>query len=212
MNNLSSLDQFIIGFDNILKTFTHSLTGTGRARPAPSTDSCLLTEQEERHSGCLMRVNYTGEIAAQALYLGQALVARDADTRAALLQAAREEQDHLIWCQQRLDELQTHTSYLNPLWFIGSLAIGVTAGLISDKYSLGFVVETERQVDAHLNEHLTQLPANDEISRVILQQMSIDEQQHGHNATQLGAKELPEFIKYSMHIPAKLMTSLAYYI
>ena len=210
--SLSPLDQFIIGFDNILKTFTHSLTGTGRSNPALTVSEPELSASERQHSGRLMRVNYTGEIAAQALYLGQAFVARDYTTRAALLQAAREEQDHLLWCQQRLTELQTHTSYLNPVWFIGSLSIGMMAGLISDKYSLGFVVETERQVELHLTNHLTQLPANDEISRTILLQMSTDEQHHAQNAEQLGAKELPELVKYSMRIPSKIMTTLAYYI
>lgn len=210
--HLSLFDHFIIGADSILKTITHSLMGTGRPLPTATEATADLSAAEQQHAGGLMRVNYTGEIAAQGLYLGQALVAHNPVTRAALLQAAQEEQDHLLWCQQRLKELHTHTSYLNPFWFIGSLSIGIMAGLISDKYSLGFVVETERQVEIHLTGHLNQLPANDASSRAILLQMALDEQQHAQNAKQQGAAELPELIKYAMRIPAKIMTTIAYYI
>lgn len=207
----SSADQFVIGFDSILRSFTHQLTGTGRASPAEKIPEPSLTPTERHHSGGLMRVNYTGEVAAQALYLGQALVAHRYETREALLQAAREEQDHLIWCEQRIKALNTHTSYLNPLWFMGSLAIGITAGLVSDKYSLGFVVETERQVENHLTEHLSQLPAQDKASRAVLLQMREDEIHHGHQAELRGAQELPAPVKWAMKIPAKIMTTLAYY-
>lgn len=210
--NLSTTDQFVMGFDSILRSFAHRLTGTGRPSPAHTFPAISLSKKNQKHSGALMRVNYTGEIAAQALYLGQALVARRYETREALLHAAREEQDHLIWCEDRIRALNTHTSYLNPLWFMGSLAIGVMAGLTNDKYSLGFVVETERQVEAHLNEHLKELPPEDQKSRLVLEQMRLDEQHHGHQAQMRGATELPTSVKWAMKIPAKIMTTLSYYI
>ena len=209
---LSSLDQFIVGCDRILRGFTQQIRGTGRANPGNNAPSSNLNTTEQQHSAGLMRVNYTGEVAAQALYLGQALVARDTITRENLLTAAHEEENHLLWCEQRLNELDAHTSYLNPLWFMGSLSIGMMAGLVNDKYSLGFVVETERQVETHLTEHLSQLSVNDNVSRAILEQMCIDEKQHAHNALEQGATELPSPIKFAMRIPAKIMTTVAYYL
>lgn len=208
---LSKFDTLIVNFDKILRGFTGQIKGTNRANPAADCSPVDLSEKETHHVAGLMRVNYTGEIAAQALYLGQALVARNEKTRKNLLQSAHEEEDHLVWCKARLDELSAQPSYLNPLWFIGSLTIGITAGLISDAYSLGFVVETERQVEAHLTEHLQKLPTHDHRSRVILEQMRTDEQHHGTQAMQQGAKELPELIKLIMHFPAKIMTTTAYY-
>ncbi len=210
--DLSTVDQFVVGFDSILRSFAHRLTGTGRPSPAHTIPSISLSKKNEKQSGALMRVNYTGEIAAQALYLGQALVARHYETRETLLHAAREEQDHLIWCEDRIRALNTHTSYLNPLWFMGSLAIGVIAGLTNDKYSLGFVVETEKQVEAHLTEHLSELPPEDQQSRAVLEQMRLDEQHHGYQAQMRGATELPTSVKWAMRIPAKIMTTLSYYI
>lgn len=207
----SKIDQFIIGFDNILRGFANEIKGTTRSHPAHTAPDNTLTPDEQRHSAGLMRVNYTGEVAAQALYLGQALVARSETQRENLLHAAKEEEDHLLWCGQRLKELHARPSYLNPLWYVGSLAIGITAGLTNDAYSLGFVVETERQVEAHLNEHLQKLPANDVKSRLILEQMRRDEQQHGNNALLQGAQELPAVIKAMMRVPAKIMTTIAYY-
>jgi ubiquinone biosynthesis monooxygenase Coq7 len=208
---LSKIDQLIVGIDSILRGFTNNIKGTARANPASTIPSPDLTTAERRHSAGLMRVNYTGEVAAQALYLGQALVARNDVNRQNLMHAAKEEEDHLLWCGQRLNDLQARPSYLNPLWFIGSLAIGVTAGLVNDAYSLGFVVETERQVEAHLASHLQQLPVTDVASQAILEQMRLDEQQHGNNALLQGAQELPDVVKLMMRVPAKIMTSVAYY-
>lgn len=166
--------------------------------------------KEKKHSAGLMRVNHTGEVCAQALYKGQAMTARSETIREQMQHSAREEEDHLAWCQQRLNELNSHTSYLNPLWYGGSLALGVVAGLAGDKWSLGFVAETERQVTKHLEEHLEQLPADDLESRRIVTQMRIDEQKHAHIACEAGAAELPQPIKLGMRLMSKIMTTITY--
>lgn len=176
------------------------------ASPAP------LTDIEKRESAALMRVNHSGEIAAQALYHGQALVARSAATRQMLLKAAQEETDHLAWCETRLSELESHPSLLNPLWYAGSFAIGAAAALLGDRTSLGFVVETERQVEGHLNEHLARLPQDDARSRAILQTMRTDEIAHGLSAKAAGGIELPSPVRFLMRNTARLMTSAAYWI
>jgi ubiquinone biosynthesis monooxygenase Coq7 len=209
---LSTLDQFIMGFDSLLRGATRNIIGTGRPYPGQNISSPDLTTEEQKHVSGLMRVNYSGEIAAQALYLGQSLVARNDETRLSLLESAREEQDHLLWCDQRLQSLNSHTSYLNPLWFAGSFAIGVFAGLCTDKYSLGFVAETEHQVEEHLNNHLSRLPAEDKVSYAILLQMREDEKEHGIKAMKHGGVELPKFVKKAMQVPAKIMTTISYYI
>jgi len=157
-----------------------------------------------------MRINHSGEICAQALYMGQAAVARDHTTRSQLLHAAQEETDHLAWCGQRLAELDSHPSVLNPLWYIGSHAIGVLAGLRGDGWNLGFVVETERQVEAHLAEHLHTLPADDTRSRAILAVMKTDEARHGNTAQAAGARTLPTPIPQAMAMASKLMKWIAY--
>lgn len=209
---LSTLDQFIIGFDSLLRGATRNNIGTGRNYPGENIPATDLTPAEQKHISGLMRVNYSGEVAAQALYLGQALVASNDETRLTLLESAREEQDHLLWCNQRLEALESHTSYLNPLWFMGSFVIGVFAGLCTDKYSLGFVAETEHQVEEHLTDHLSRLPASDKISYAILLQMRADENEHGVKAMQHGGVELPELVKQAMRVPAKIMTTISYYI
>lgn len=159
-----------------------------------------------------MRVNHTGEVAAQALYHGQAFVARNENTRNLLLQAAREETDHLAWCETRLSELQSRTSLLNPLWYAGSFAIGALAATFGDRVSLGFVSETERQVEGHLNDHLTRLPAADLRSRAILEQMRTDEISHGAAARSAGGAELPAPARALMKHTASVMTHTAYWI
>ncbi|HIY70171.1 MAG TPA: 2-polyprenyl-3-methyl-6-methoxy-1,4-benzoquinone monooxygenase, partial [Candidatus Luteimonas excrementigallinarum] len=161
-------------------------------------------------AACLMRINHVGEICAQALYVGQAAVARDADTRAHLLEAAQEETDHLAWCADRLEELDDRPSLFNPLWYAGSYAIGLAAGLRGDGWNLGFVVETERQVEAHLEEHLDTLPPADLRSRRILEQMKIDEARHADEAEAAGAKILPQPIPAVMSLASKVMKTVAY--
>jgi ubiquinone biosynthesis monooxygenase Coq7 len=171
-----------------------------------------MSEPDRRQSAALMRVNHSGEVAAQALYHGQALVARSAATRNTLLNAAREEADHLAWCETRLKELDSRPSLLNPLWYCGSFAIGVLAAAAGDRASLGFVVETERQVEGHLDEHLTRLPSVDTRSRAILNVMRTDEIGHGATAKAAGASELPAPIRALMRHAARVMTTAAYWI
>lgn len=182
------------------------------SRPVPGPPAPELTQAEQHESGALMRVNHTGEVAAQALYHGQALVARSERTRELLLQAAREETDHLAWCERRLTELGARPSLLNPLWYAGSFAIGALAAAFGDRTSLGFVVETERQVEGHLNEHLTRLPARDARSRGIVAAMKADEISHGAAAQAAGAAELPPPARELMRITARIMTRTAYWI
>lgn len=182
------------------------------ARPSPATGPAPeLTEAERRESGALMRVNHTGEVAAQALYHGQAFVARDENTRNMLLHAAREETDHLAWCEARLSELQSRPSLLNPLWYAGSFAIGALAATFGDRVSLGFVSETERQVEGHLNVHLTRLPPADSRSRAILEQMRTDEISHGAAARAAGGAELPAPVRVLMKHTSRVMTHTAYW-
>lgn len=182
------------------------------ARPNPGTGEAdvVLDEAERRHAAGLMRINHVGEICAQALYSGQAAVARDPATRQDLLAAAAEETDHLAWCAQRLRELDSRPSLLNPVWYAGSYAIGLLAGLRGDGWNLGFVAETERQVEAHLAEHLDTLPEGDLRSRAILRQMKADEARHAEHAEQSGAKVLPQPIPTAMAAASKLMKAVAY--
>jgi ubiquinone biosynthesis monooxygenase Coq7 len=192
-----------------------SLLAQPQARTAsPSQDVAEgeLNEAERIHAGGLMRVNHVGEVCAQALYYGQAAVARDTTTREQLLAAAAEETDHLAWCGERLGELGTHPSLLNPLWYAGSYAIGVIAGLRGDGWNLGFVAETERQVEAHLGEHLQTLPANDSRSRAIVQVMKADEARHAERADAAGARKLPTPVAQVMRAASLLMKTIAYRI
>ena len=183
-----------------------------RPNPAGGDAEIILDADERRHAAGLMRINHVGEICAQALYSGQAAVARDEATRADLLAAAAEETDHLAWCAERLDELGSRPSLLNPVWYAGSYAIGVLAGLRGDGWNLGFVVETERQVETHLAEHLQTLPEADLRSRAILQQMKADEARHADNAEQAGARVLPQPVPSLMAAASKLMKTVAYRI
>jgi len=183
-----------------------------RASPPAPPDRSALGELERREAARLMRVNHAGEVAAQALYRGQALSARDGGTARAMRQAAEEEMDHLAWCNQRLVELSGRTSVLNPIWYAGSFLIGSLAGVLGDSTSLGFIRETERQVESHLRSHLERLPADDQRSRAILEQMTHDEIQHGANAAALGGKELPLWLRGAMHLTSRLMTKGSYWL
>lgn len=183
-----------------------------RGYPAENTLHGVLNEKEQRHAAGLMRINHTGEVCAQALYVGQAAVARDEETRKQLLEAAQEEQDHLAWCADRLRELDAKPSLFNPLWYAGSYTIGLAAGLRGDGWNLGFVVETERQVEAHLEEHLETLPPSDARSRVILKKMKEDEARHAEHAENAGARKLPQPIPRLMALTSSIMKTVAYRI
>jgi ubiquinone biosynthesis monooxygenase Coq7 len=205
----SLIDRLLIEAERGLGTALGGALHSDRPNPASSADP-ELDDAERRHAAGLMRINHTGEVCAQALYFGQAAVARGSGTRAAMLQAAQEEGDHLAWCAQRLRELHSRPSLLNPLWYAGSYAMGLTAGLAGDGYNLGFVVETERQVEAHLGEHLKQLPEGDLRSREIVSQMQADEAAHGQAAQASGARDLPTPIPRLMRLASAVMKAVAY--
>ena len=209
----SKLDELIIHIDNLLGEFLKSGDREiQREYPAKSHPQPELNEQEKKHVSGLMRVNHVGEIAAQALYKAQALTAVDDELKKIMKQSADEEIDHLDWCEQRLNELDGHVSYLMPIWYLGSFGIGVLAGVFGDKWNLGFIAETEHQVVRHLEKHLEELPEGDERSRAILEQMREDESHHATAAETRGAKKLPEGIKRLMMLASKLMTKTAYHI
>lgn len=206
-----NLDKIIIEFDKGLRTL---FAQAQSARPFPDKDlpDADLNETEKKHAAGLMRVNHTGEICAQALYQGQALTARDPDVQKRLLSAAQEETEHLAWTAKRVHELGSHLSVLNPLMYTGSLALGAFAGVIGDKWNLGFLAETERQVGAHLQSHLSSLPAQDVKSRAVVQQMYVDEVGHSDMAVELGGAELPLPVKLAMRATGKVMTRTAYWV
>ncbi len=209
---LSLLDKLISEADSVMKTMTSR--GNRASRPSPSTghlDSALTAAQRQHVAG-LMRVNHTGEVCAQALYQGQALTAKLPTVRKEMQQAAREEVDHLVWCEERLRELGSHTSVLNPAWYGMSFALGAIAGAISDKVSLGFVAATEERVCSHLRDHLKQLPQEDRKSQLILQQMLQDEQRHGDKALEAGGTVFPQPVKDVMGSVSKFMTRTSYRI
>ncbi|EGV51220.1 2-polyprenyl-3-methyl-6-methoxy-1,4-benzoquinone monooxygenase [Candidatus Endoriftia persephone] len=208
----TSAERLILGFDQALRTVFGRPQVTERANPAHGLDESEMSEQERDETARLMRINHTGEVCAQALYQGQALTAKLPEVRDSMERAAQEENDHLAWCERRLDELDNRKSVLNPLWFAGSFAIGAAAGLAGDKWSLGFVAETEHQVEAHLNSHLQQLPSQDAKSRAILEQMKEDEIHHATLALEAGGTELPGPIKLAMKLTSKLMTTSVYYL
>lgn len=183
-----------------------------RANPAQATAPVELPDDQRRHAAALMRINHAGEVAAQALYHGQALTARNPAIRETLRQAADEEGDHLAWCDERLRELGSRPSLLNPVWYVGSFAIGALAGACGDRVSLGFLVETERQVEGHLEDHLARLPAADTRSRRVLEEMKRDEVRHGDTAQAAGAAELPAPVKLLMKLTSRVMTRTAYYL
>lgn len=227
---LDGPDRLIVAFDRVLRGVARADCGSGARRPAGSGGDGVddgrerhdpaggggmeeaLDDRERRHSAGLMRVNHAGEVAAQALYRGQALAARDISVRASMEQAAREEGDHLVWCRARLEELDAAPSRLDPLWYAGSFAIGVAAGFAGDRWSLGFVVETERQVVEHLGDHLARLPAGDHRSRALLERMRADEQRHATRAHTAGGAALPPIVRRAMRAASKVMTRSAYWI
>jgi ubiquinone biosynthesis monooxygenase Coq7 len=209
---LSLLDKLITEADSVMKTITSRGNQAGRPSPSDGHSDTELSKAERKHVAGLMRVNHTGEVCAQALYQGQALTAKLPTVREEMQQAAQEEVDHLVWCEERLRELDSHTSYLNPAWYGMSFALGAIAGAIGDKVSLGFVAATEERVCTHLKEHLQQLPEEDRKSQLILQQMLEDEQRHGENALEAGGTDFPAPVKDAMSGVSKVMTSTSYRI
>lgn len=213
MRKMNTLDTLIHEVDNALRTLfpqTHRIST--RHSPAKELPEASLTLLEKKHIAGLMRVNHAGEVCAQALYQGQALTAQLSHIKKQMSDSAAEEIDHLAWCEERLAELGSRPSRLNPLWYSGSILLGALAGLAGDRVSLGFVMETERQVSAHLQQHLQKLPAKDKKSYSILTKMKEDEEQHAHLAKEAGAIELPYVVKLLMHLVSKLMTKSSYYI
>lgn len=207
---LSRLDQLIIGIDRVVRTLADTPGEERRPSPARDLPKSELDDAERRHAAGLMRVNHSGEVCAQALYQGQALTAKLPQVRAEMEHAAEEEIDHLVWCRQRLDDLNSHTSYLNPLWYGLSFALGAGAGLVSDRVSLGFVAATEERVCQHLQTHLEQLPETDRQSRAVVQQMLTDEAQHAQTALAAGGLDFPAPVKTAMSLVAKAMTASSY--
>jgi ubiquinone biosynthesis monooxygenase Coq7 len=214
MRHYSFIDQICLRADRLLRMLSGNNVAESNARPVPAHASkpAVLTDKEHKHVAGLMRVNYTGEVCAQALYQGQALTIRNWAIKQQLEQAGLEEQDHLLWCQSRLKELNSHVSYLNPLWYAGSFLLGITAGLVGDRWNLGFLEETEKQVVQHLENHLQQLPEQDEKTRAILSQMLDEEKHHATAARNAGAVTLPKPIQFAMRFTAKMMTMTAYRI
>ena len=212
----SLFDKLIGSFDQALRTLTHNFKSSQPTRNNPmhyiKYDSSRLTNSDIRRVVGLMRINHTGEVCAQALYLGQALTTPNETLKASFHQAANEEYDHLHWCQERLNILNGKSSRLNPIWYAGAFVMGAFASQCGDKWSLGFLHETEQQVVAHLKSHLEKLPENDLASRAIINQMILDEESHAQSATHLGAAALPFPIPKLMKFTAKIMTRIAYYV
>lgn len=202
-------DAFILQVDKALRTVFATATSR-RPFPDVGVDEAEMSETEKRHAAGLMRVNHSGEVCAQALYQGQALTARNPAAARALIEASEQETEHLAWCEKRLHELGSHKSFLNPLWYAGSFTLGALAGAMGDKWNLGFLAETERQVEGHLNEHLSELPAQDAKSRAIVEQMKTDERQHAETAIEHGGVPLPMPVKQAMQLTSKVLTFTAY--
>ena len=210
--HFTPIDNLLMQVDTGLRTLFGKPSVTERSNPEEAVAEGELSATEKVLAGRLMRINHSGEVAAQGLYQGQALTAKLPEVREKMERAAQEENDHLAWCEQRIHELGTHTSYLNPLWYLGSVAIGASAGLAGDKWSLGFVAETERQVVRHLDSHLTQVAEQDNKSRAILEQMKEDEGHHATVAIQAGGAELPAPIKKFMSLTSKVMTKSVFWL
>ena len=212
MPALTLPDRLVVGLDQALSTVFGRPPSTGRPNPADQQDEADLSEEERVRAARLMRINHTGEICAQALYQGQATTARLDTVRGQMERAADEENDHLAWCQQRIDELGSHTSLLNPVFYAGSFAVGALAGAAGDKWSLGFVAETERQVVEHLDGHLQRLPGKDARSRAVLRQMKRDEGRHATTALEAGGARLPLPIRLAMKATSKIMIRTSYWV
>lgn len=208
---MSSFDRLITVFDNGLRT-VFATPPSSRPNPARQIEEAPLADDEKREAAGLMRVNHVGEVCAQALYQGQALTAKNPAVQTELQQAAREENDHLAWCESRINELGGRKSLLNPFWYSASFALGALAGALGDKWNLGFLAETENQVEAHLNEHLGQLPEQDRKSRAIVQQMKDDEARHAQTAIEQGGSPLPMPVKAAMKLASQVMKKTAYYL
>ena len=208
----SPVDRLITGIDKALRVATGQVAEASRDNPAGTIPDLVMEDEQRKHAAGLMRINHAGEVCAQALYAGQAAAARSADVQSDMQQAADEEIDHLSWCKERLVELESKPSLLDPLWYAGSFAIGAAAGLAGDGWSLGFLKETENQVEAHLEGHIDQLPPEDARSRAILDQMKIDEAKHAQMAEDSGAYDLPEPVRQLMKATAQIMKSVAYRI
>ena len=209
---LSLVDKLITEADSVMRTITNRGNQAGRPSPSEGHADSDLSAKDRTHVAGLMRVNHTGEVCAQALYQGQALTAKLPTVREEMQQAAQEEVDHLVWCEERLRQLDSHTSYLNPAWYGLSFAMGAIAGAIGDKVSLGFVAATEERVCQHLRDHLKQLPDEDRKSQLILQQMLEDEQRHGENALEAGGTDFPAPVKDAMTTVSHVMTRTSYRI
>ncbi|NCS65860.1 MAG: 2-polyprenyl-3-methyl-6-methoxy-1,4-benzoquinone monooxygenase [Betaproteobacteria bacterium] len=204
-------DSLIVNFDKALRTvFARAVSR--RPYPDAKIDEAEMSEAEKRHAAGLMRVNHSGEVCAQALYQGQALTARNPEAAEALVEASDQETEHLAWCERRLYDLGSRKSVLNPLWYAGSFGLGVLAGALGDKWNLGFLAETERQVEGHLNSHLASLPEQDAKSRAVVEQMKVDEIKHAETAIAHGGADLPLPVKMAMKLSSKLMTRTAYYL
>ncbi len=212
MRRINSIDKLLIEFDKALQTVAGNPPKTTRAEPDCEISETELSEQERKQSYRLMRVNHSGEVSAQALYQGQALTAKLPEVRDAMQQAALEENDHLHWCEQRVKTLGSHTSILNPAWYVGSFTIGAIAGKMGDKWSLGFVAETEKQVVEHIDEHLALISNNDQKSKAVLEQMKVDELHHGTVALEAGGADLPLPIRGAMAVVSKVMTKTSYWV
>lgn len=211
VRTLSPFDRLLAGLERAMEAVAGS-PEPGRRSPGDAVVDAPMDDAERRHAAGLMRINHVGEVCAQALYVGQAALARTAATHAHLMHAAQEETDHLAWCAERLKQLDSRPSLLNPLWYAGSYAIGVAAAAVGDPISLGFVVETERQVEAHLADHIERLPAQDERSRAILRQMQADEVRHAEAAQARGGIDLPFPLPGLMHAASTVMKTVAYRI
>ncbi len=207
---LTPLDRLLAGANNALRTIAAPADRPARENPAVDIADFDLSDKQKSHAAGLMRVNHAGEVAAQGLYQGHATVARDANIEKQMQRAADEEFDHLAWCEQRLAELDASPSRLSPVWYAGAFVIGAASGILGDRWSLGFIAETEKQVCAHLDSHLDQLPDEDAKSRTIVKKMRDEEEEHGENAINAGAVELPEPVKRLMQLTAKVMTRTAY--
>lgn len=207
---LTPLDRLLAGANNALRTIAAPAGRPSRENPASGVAESDLTARQKAHAAGLMRVNHAGEVAAQGLYQGHASVARDPNIEAQMQRAANEEFDHLAWCEQRLAELDAGPSLLSPVWYAGAFAIGIASGVLGDRWSLGFIAETEKQVCAHLDSHLDELPDDDAKSRAIVKKMRDEEEEHGENAVAAGAAELPGPIQHLMQLTAKVMTRTAY--
>ena len=212
MRSLSPIDKFIGHVDNVLKTLSPNAATAHRESPAQPVENSELDAQETKHAAGLMRINHTGEVCAQALYQGQSLTARLPEIREAMEEAAEEEIDHLVWCEQRLTELNSHTSFLNPAFYALSYTVGAVAGALGDKWSLGFVAATENQVCQHLQKHLEELPSQDQRSRAILQGMYEDELKHANTALEAGGAVFPQWFQRCMTGMSKVMTKTTYRI